>query len=88
MEVFTSKMKKLLGIVVLGLLLSSNAFAESEKCKSLTKYSSLWYYNKCDEPDTLKSSKVKTSENKENTLKSSKVKTSENKENPLKSPKS
>jgi len=79
-------MKKLFGIVVLGLLLSSNAFAESEKCKSLPKYSNLWYYNKCDEPDTLKSSKVKTSE------KSSKVKTSENnfqydKEHPLKSPK-
>ena len=53
-------MKKLLGIVVLGLLLCSNAFAESEKCKSLTKYSNLWYYNKCDEQKSLKSSKVKT----------------------------
>ena len=68
------------------MLLSSKAFAESEKCKSFPKYSNLWYYNKCDEPDTLKSSKVKTSE------KSSKVKTSENnfqydKEHPLKSPK-
>ena len=79
-------MKKIFWVVVLGLLLSSKAFAESEKCKSLPKYSNLWYYNKCDEPDTLKSSKVKTSE------KSSKVKTSENnfqydKEHPLKSPK-
>ena len=34
--------------MVLGLLLCSKAFAESEKCKSLPKYSNLWYYNKCD----------------------------------------
>ena len=62
-------MKKILGIIILCLLLSSKAFAESEKCKSFPKYSNLWYYNKCDEPDTLKSSKVKTLE------KSPKVKT-------------
>ena len=53
-------MKKLLGIVVLSLLLSGSAFAESEKCKSLPKYSNLWYYNKCDEQKSLKSKKVKT----------------------------
>ena len=58
-------MKKLLGIVVLGLLLSSNAFADSEKCKSLTKYSNHWYYNKCDELNSLKSSKVKTWKNRQ-----------------------
>ena len=75
-------MKKLLGIVVLGLLLSSNAFADSEKCKSLTKYSNHWYYNKCDELNSLKSSKVKTSENKQNSLKSSKVKTWKNRQIP------
>ena len=77
-------MKKFLGIVVLGLLLSSNAFAESEKCKSLTKYSNLWYYNKCDELNSSKSSKVKTSENKQNSLKSSKVKTWKNRQIPEK----
>ena len=47
-------MKKIFGVVVLGLLLSSKAFAESEKCKSLPKYSNLWYYNKCDEQKPLK----------------------------------
>ena len=82
-------MKKLLGILVLGLLLSTKAFAESEICKSFPKYSNLWYYNKCDEPDTLKSSKVKTSENnfqydKEHPLKSSKVKTWKNRQIPQK----
>tara|TARA_Y100000590_G_C15618264_1_gene976597 strand:+ start:39 stop:1331 length:1293 start_codon:yes stop_codon:yes gene_type:complete len=74
-------MKKLLGIVVLGLLLSSNAFADSEKCKSLTKYSNHWYYNKCDELNSLKS-KATTSENKENSLKSPKVKTWKNRQIP------
>ena len=34
-------MKKLLGIVVLGLLLSSNAFAESEKLKTWGKNSQI-----------------------------------------------
>ena len=58
-------MKKFLGIVVLGLLLSSNTFAESEKCKSLPKYSNLWYYNKCDEEKSLKSKKVKTWKNRQ-----------------------
>jgi len=53
-------MKKIFGVVVLGLLLSSKAFAQSEKCKSLTKYSNHWYYNKCDEQKSLKSKKVKT----------------------------
>ena len=74
-------MKKLLGIVVLGLLLSSNVFADSEKCKSLTKYSNHWYYNKCDELNSLKS-KATTSENKENSLKSPKVKTWKNRQIP------
>ena len=69
-------MKKILGIIILCLLLSSKAFAESEKCKSFPKYSNLWYYNKCDEPDTLKSSKVKTLE------KSPKVKTWKNRQIP------
>ncbi len=64
------------------MLLSSNAFADSEKCKSLTKYSNHWYYNKCDELNSLKSSKVKTSENKQNSLKSSKVKTWKNRQIP------
>ena len=58
-------MKKLLGVVVLSLLLSSNAFSESEKCKSLTKYSNNWYYNKCNELNSLKSPKVKTWKNKQ-----------------------
>ena len=77
-------MKKIFWVLVLGLLLSSKAFAESEICKSLPKYSNLWYYNKCDEPDTLKSKKVKTSENKENLLKSPKVKTWKNRQIPEK----
>ena len=58
-------MKKIFGVVVLGLLLSSNTFAESEKCKSLPKYSNLWYYNKCDEEKSLKSKKVKTWKNRQ-----------------------
>ena len=58
-------MKKIFGVVVLGLLLSSKVFAESEKCKSLPKYSNLWYYNKCDEQKSLKSKKVKTWKNRQ-----------------------
>ena len=58
-------MKKIFGVVVLGFLLSSNTFAESEKCKSLPKYSNLWYYNKCDEEKSLKSKKVKTWKNRQ-----------------------
>ena len=58
-------MKKIFWVIVLGLLLSSNAFAKSEKCKSLPKYSNLWYYNKCDEQKSLKSSKVKTWKNRQ-----------------------
>ena len=58
-------MKKIFGVVVLGLLLSSKVFAESEKCKSLPKYSNLWYYNKCDQQKSLKSSKVKTWKNRQ-----------------------
>ncbi|MDA8845276.1 hypothetical protein N9N60_00945 [Candidatus Pelagibacter bacterium] len=58
-------MNKILGIIILCLLLSSKAFAESEKCKSLPKYSNLWYYNKCDEEKSLKSKKVKTWKNRQ-----------------------
>ena len=49
-------MNKILGIIILCLLLSSKAFAESEKCKSFPKYSNNWYYNNCDKQN----SKVKT----------------------------
>ena len=58
-------MKKIFWVLVLGLLLSSKAFAESEICKSLPKYSNLWYYNKCDEQKSLKSKKVKTWKNRQ-----------------------
>lgn len=49
-------MKKLLGILVLGLFWCNVSLAENEKCKSLTKYSNNWYYNNCDKQN----SKVKT----------------------------
>ena len=77
-------MKKIFWVVVLGLLLSTKSFAESEVCKDEPKYSVVWYYNNCDEPNTLKSSKIKTSENKENHLKSPKVKTWKNRQIPEK----
>jgi CubicO group peptidase (beta-lactamase class C family) len=49
-------MKKLLGILVLGLFWCNVSLSENEKCKSLTKYSNNWYYNNCDKQN----SKVKT----------------------------
>jgi hypothetical protein len=58
-------MNKIFGLVVLSLLLSSKAFAESEKCKLLSKYSNLWYYNKCDEEKSLKQKKVKKWKNRQ-----------------------
>ena len=51
--------------MVLGLLLSGNAFAESDICESFIKYNQNWYYNKCDKLISLKSSKVKKWKNRQ-----------------------